>query len=84
MSKQAIRTPAIIEGIRARKDGSLGFSACTPELNPEAAVAFMGLMNCNVDMLIYPTDEVDSHVVTVKKQMEVPSLSQRLRNVLYC
>lgn len=79
---KSIQTQAVITGIRAKVDGSLGLSIGTPELSPEEKVAFMSLQNLNVLMTIEPTEE-KSEKLKVTKGMDGKSPSQRLQNVIY-
>lgn len=75
-------TPAIIEGIRARKDRSLGLTITTPELSPTEKAMFMELQGINTNLWIEPLDEqVEEY--TVDKDLEQKSQSERMRAVLY-
>lgn len=77
-----ISTPAIIEGIRARKDRSLGLTITTPELSPAEKAMFMELQGINTKLLIEPMDEqVEEYVVD--KDLEQKAQSVRMRSVLY-
>jgi len=78
---QAIQTHAIITGLRAKVDGSLGLSVSTPELSASEKVAFMELQNHNCSMLIQP--EGTAVMVNVEKCMEGKTPSERLRGVFY-
>lgn len=80
---KAITTKIIITSIRAKADGSLGFSAETPEYSIEDKIVFMGLQNQNVTALFQPSDEEVEETVTVDKDVENKTQSQRLRAVLF-
>lgn len=80
---KGIETPAVITGIRAKVDGSLGLSVGTPELTPEEKVLFMGLQNLNVKMTIEPLEEKISEKHSVEKSLDGKSPSERLYNVIY-
>lgn len=80
---KAIKTNAIIQGIRSKVDGSLGLSISTPELSPVEKVAFMELQNTNVNITIEPLENPDSQKVEVEKGIEGKSYSERLRSVIY-
>lgn len=74
---------AIIEGIRARKDRSLGVSFTTPELTAEEKAIIFELQNQNVKMVITPTDaeQLEDHVVDT--DLNQKTQSQRIRSVLF-
>lgn len=80
---KAISTPLIITSIRSRKDGSLGFSAETPEYTVEEKVAFMNLQNQNVKALLTPTDYKVEEEIIVDKDVENKTQAQRIRSVLF-
>lgn len=80
---KAIQTKAIITSIRAKVDGSLGFSASTPELTTEEKVAFMELQNNQLDCLLAPTGIPNAPKIKVDKDVKGKSPSTRLYNVLY-
>jgi len=79
---KGIETQAVITGIRAKVDGSLGLSLGTPELSPEEKVIFMSLQNLNVKMTIEPLEEKSEKIV-IEKGMEIKSSSERLYNVIF-
>jgi len=79
---KGIETQAVITGIRAKVDGSLGLSLGTPELSPEEKVVFMSLQNLNVKMTIEPLEERAEKIV-VEKGMGGKSSSERLYNVIF-
>lgn len=80
---QAIETQAVITGIRAKVDGSLGLSVGTPELSPDEKVLFMGLQNLNVKMTVEPVDEPIEGKTKIEKGLDGKSPSERLYNVIY-
>lgn len=79
---KSIQTNAIITGIRARVDGSLGITLSTPELNSEEKVAFMELQNINCQTLFQPLEE-KTDLIEVKGETETKTSSQRLRGCIY-
>lgn len=79
---KSIQTNAIITGIRARVDGSLGITLSTPELNPEEKVAFMELQNINCQTLFKPLEE-KTDLIEVKGETETKTSSQRLRGCIF-
>lgn len=80
---KAIKTQAIIEGIRSRKDGSLGLSVSTPELSFEEKAMFMELQGVNVGLLVEPSDEEKIEVHQVDADINHKSQSQRIRAILF-
>jgi len=80
---QSIESQAVISGIRAKVDGSLGLSISTPELSPDEKVMFMSLQNLNVKMTIEPIDTPSKGKKKVEKGMEGKTQSERLYNVIF-
>ena len=80
---KAIKTNIIINSIRSRKDGSLGFSAETPEFTIEEKVAFMSLQGQSLNALFEPTEFSTESVVNVEKDVENKTQAQRIRAVLF-
>ena len=80
---KAITTAGIIEGLRSRKDRSLGLSITTPELTSEEKAMFMELQGCNLQILFNPLDENNAPEHKVEKDLNTKSPSVRLRNVLF-
>lgn len=80
---KTIKVNASINGIRAKVDGSLGFSVSTPELSSEEKVLFMEMQGINVDLTITPLDSEAEDIVTIEKDMETKTSSRRLRDVLF-
>ena len=78
-----IKTQAIIEGIRSRKDRSIGLTVSTPELNPQEKALFFELQGINLELLITPQDDKDVEEFAVEADLEQKSQSQRIRNVLF-
>jgi hypothetical protein len=77
-----ISVQAVIEGIRARKDRSLGLSISTPELTVQEKALFMELQGVVVDLAIIPVD-VTAPEVKINKDIDQKSQSQRIRSVLF-
>lgn len=80
---KSIVTKAIIEGIRARKDGSLGLTVTTPELAVQEKALFMELQGINVDLTITPFEAEEAPEYRVDADLKQKSQSQRIRSVLY-
>lgn len=80
---KAIHTQAIIEGIRSRKDKSLGLSLSTPELSTEEKALFMDIQGLNVDILINPLDMLPVPEYKVEKDLNSKTPSVRMRNVMF-
>ena len=77
-----IQCNAIITGIRARVDGSLGLTLSTPELTAEEKVAFMELQNMDCKTLFEPLSE-KADLIEIKGETETKTSSQRLRGCLF-
>lgn len=81
---KALRTQIVIEGIRARKDRSLGLTITTPELTSEEKALFMDMQGHAATALIELIDvDFPTEVRTVNKELNQKSQSQRIRAVLY-
>lgn len=80
---KTISTQAIIEGIRAKKDRSLGLTITTPELSVKEKALFMELQSINVNLLITPSDEPKAEEYKVDTDLEQKSQSQRMRSVIF-
>lgn len=80
---KAIKTDAIIEGIRSRKDGSIGMTVTTPELKPEEKTLFFQLQGINVGLVITPTDAEKIEEFKIEADLDQKSQSTRMRNVLF-
>ena len=74
---------AVITGIRAKVDGSLGLSVSTPELSNDEKVSVMELQNRNIELLIKPHEEEAEDIVIVDKDLDTKTQSQRIRSILY-
>lgn len=81
--KNSINVQAVIEGIRSRKDRSLGLTVTTPELSVDERSLFFELQGIIVDLIIKPTDEVHAPEIQVDKDINPKSASKRLRSVIY-
>ena len=79
---KAISTRIIINSIRSRKDGSLGFSAETPELSVPEKIDFMNLQGNEIKALLEPL-EGSTGLTEVKTEIGQKSQSQRLRGIIY-
>ncbi|HEX2910404.1 MAG TPA: hypothetical protein VH186_06315 [Chloroflexia bacterium] len=80
---KSIITQAVIEGIRARKDRSLGLTISTPELTVQEKALFMELQGIAVDLKITPCEEVNAPEQMIDKDIEQKTQSQRIRNTLF-
>ena len=80
---KSIKTQAIITGVRAKVDKSLGLTISTPELSIPQKALFMEFQGINSEILITPLDEKSEGVEKINKEIETKSLSQRLRAVLF-
>lgn len=74
---------ATIGSIRAKVDGSVGYSISTPELSPEEKVLLMSLQNSALDITLKPIDNPDSQIVPVKESLSRKSQSSRIRSVIF-
>lgn len=72
----------IITGLRAKKDGSLGLTCETPELDAEFKVAMFSLQNVNLKALFQPEQSSEAPL-EVKTEIDQKTPSQRLRNTLF-
>lgn len=80
---KSISHKGVITSITAKVDGSVGYRMNTPELTDEEKTALFNLQNKNVEVLLQPLDETPTETITVDKDIEIKTPSQRLRNVLY-
>ncbi len=80
---KAIKTQIIINSIRSRRDGSLGFSAETPELTNEEKVAFMDLQGQSLNALFEPTEYPTVDEIEIQKDVDNKTQAQRIRAVLF-
>lgn len=81
---KSISTTAVIEGVRSRKDGSLGLTISTPELTPQEKALFMELQGVNLKLVMTPLDEkVTAEEYKVEADINQKSQSERIRGSLY-
>lgn len=80
---KTIKTQAIIEGIRAKKDRSISMNISTPELSPSEKALFFELQGLNLQLIIDPIDYDRAEDYKVDKDLDEKSPSQRMRNVLF-
>jgi len=80
MKSVTVRTN--ITSVRSRKDGSLGLSLETPELNPKQKVLFMELQNVECETVFTPLD-IEDGSVKIETSLDNKSPSRRLRDVLF-
>lgn len=80
---KSIQTNIIIGSIRSRRDGSLGFSAETPELDSNEKVAFMDLQGQVIKALLVPDQSPEAPVLKVDKELGDKTPGQRLRSTLF-
>lgn len=81
---KTIHLQAVIEGIRSKKDRSLGLSISTPELSVQERAIFMEIQGVNVDLLITPLDTTEIPEKTnIDKDLNTKSQSSRIRSILY-
>lgn len=79
---KSITCNAIIEGLRSKKDRSLGLTVATPELTAEEKALFFEIQGINVNLKITPLDE-PSEEHNIQTDLDQKSQSLRMRNVLY-
>lgn len=80
---KSIQIRTNLTSIRSRKDGSLGLSLETPELNPREKVLFMELQNVECETTFTPLEIQDEAPEIIKTSLDNKSPSQRLRDVLF-
>ena len=80
---KAIRTEAQLTSFRSRSDGGVGFSGVTPEMSAEEKCALFDLQNLLVEIVVFPKDEKDPEMITVKSELECKTPSQRLRGIIF-
>lgn len=80
--KQITLSQAVIDTIRSKKDGSLGLTVSTPELNVAQKTLFFELQGVIVNLNITPI-EVNAPEEKINKDLNQKSQSSRLRNVLF-
>jgi hypothetical protein len=80
---KAIQTQAVISSLRALTDGGLSLTVHTPELTPEEKAEFMRLQNINIKALFNPLEYKQAPKITVDKELDRKSQSERIRNCLF-
>lgn len=80
---KAIKSNIIINSIRSRRDGSLGFSAETPELTSSEKVAFMDLQGQSINALLEPTEYPIDDEIEIDKDVDNKTQAQRIRAILF-
>jgi ABC-type sulfate transport system substrate-binding protein len=80
---KSIKTQAIITGIRAKVDRSLGLTLQTPELSSNEKALFMEFQGINSEIVITPLDDKAEGMETINKEVNTKTQSQRLRAVLF-
>lgn len=80
---KTISINAIIEGIRAKKDRSLGLTISTPELSTQEKSLFFELQGINVKLNITPIDEPNAEEEVIETDLDQKPQSVRMRNVLF-
>jgi hypothetical protein len=80
---KTLQCDAIITGIRAKVDHSLGLSISTPELSSSEKALFMEMQGINTRMTIEPLDEKAEGIEKINKEINTKTQSQRLRAVIF-
>lgn len=80
---KTLQCDAIITGIRAKVDHSLGLSISTPELSTNEKALFMEFQGINTRMTIEPLDEKAEGIEKIDKEVNTKTQSQRLRAVIF-
>ena len=80
---KTIQTDAIITGIRAKVDRSLGLTISTPELSTNEKALFMELQGINTKLTIEPLDSEPAGIEKIDTDLETKTASSRLRAVLF-
>ena len=80
---KAISLGIVIEGIRAKKDRSLGLTLSTPEMSVEEKTLMFELQGINCHATIQPLDDEFPEIVPVKGELDQKPLHVRLRWVLW-
>ena len=80
---KTLQCDAIVTGIRAKVDHSLGLSISTPELSNNEKAMFMELQGINTRMTLEPLDEKAEGIEKIDKEVQTKSQSQRLRAVIF-
>lgn len=80
---KAVKLNIVIEGLRAKKDRSLGLTLSTPEMTVEEKTLMFELQGINCQATIQPMDEEFPEIKEVKGEMERKTSSSRLRGCLF-
>lgn len=80
---KAISLSIVIDGIRAKKDRSLGLTVSTPEMTVEEKTLMFELQGVNCHATIQPIDEEFPEIVEVKAETDRKTASSRLRGILW-
>lgn len=79
---KAIATNLNITSITAKVDGSVRFSASTPELSAEEKTAFFSLQNLNCKAVLQP-EGCAGEPMEIKEKLDNKTPSQRMRSVIF-
>lgn len=80
---KAISLGIVIDGIRAKKDRSLGITVSTPEMSVEEKTLMFELQGVNCHATIQPLDEEFPEIVEVRAETDRKTASSRLRGILW-
>jgi hypothetical protein len=80
---KAISCELQLTGCSTRADKSLSLRFSSPELEPSQKVAFMELQGANLKVIIQPMDSSPEELVTVDREIQTKTPSQRLRSILF-
>lgn len=80
---KAISLGIVIDGIRAKKDRSLGLSISTPEMTVAEKTLMFELQGVNCHATIQPLDEEFPIIEEVKAETDRKTSSSRLRGILW-
>lgn len=80
---KAISLSVVIDGLRAKKDRSLGLTLSTPEMTVEEKTLMFELQGVNLHATFQPMDEEFPEIVEVKAETDRKTASSRLRGSLY-
>jgi hypothetical protein len=80
---KAIQSNFILGGIRSTVDKGASISGKFPELNHDQFSALRELQGINSEIFIRPLDEQPEEILTVDKDLEQKTQSQRIRSVLF-
>jgi len=80
---KAISLGIVIEGIRAKKDRSLGLTLSTPEMSVAEKTLMFELQGINCHATIKSLDDEFPEIVEVKAETDQKTASSRLRGSLW-